>query len=165
MSYLLIIVGLAVGAAAGFFYRKTQIEGKQKEMVEKSESILRDAKNKSREIVFEAKNEALELQNSLKKEEREINEKFQQMEDRILKRESEVDRKNDEVEKLREKAEHDLDSLRKRKKKLKLFIRKVKNLKRIASMSKEEARELLISKVEEEYKDDIVSQIRKLNEN
>ena len=48
---------------------KKMIEGKHKEIVEKAERILSDAKTKSKEIVFEARNESLKLQDDLKKEE------------------------------------------------------------------------------------------------
>ena len=69
ISILLVILGLAGGGVAGYFYRKKQVEERNKDLVSKSEQILLDAKNKSKEVIFEARNEALKLQEEVKREE------------------------------------------------------------------------------------------------
>ncbi|MBP9770707.1 DUF3552 domain-containing protein, partial [Candidatus Gracilibacteria bacterium] len=98
---LLALLGVALGGASGYYYRKKQVEERNKDLVMKSEQILADAKNKSKEVIFEARNEAMKLQDEVKKEEQRTHAKLDEIEERLLKKEQVLDHKHDDVEKLR----------------------------------------------------------------
>lgn len=162
VSVLLVILGLAGGAAVGYQYRKRQIEAKNEDLVIKSERLLADAKNKSKEIVYEARNEALKLQDEIKKEEQKQQSRLNELEERLMKKESNLDDRLDELEKKRADVESRAGSLKKLREELEeVYKLQSQELEKVAALNKAEARELLLSKVEEEYKEDIVAQIKK----
>lgn len=159
---LLAIAGIAIGGSAGYFYRKKQVEEKNKDLVVRSEQILSDAKNKSKELIYEARNEALKLQDEIKREEHRNQSKLNEIEERLLKKEGVLDKKSEEVE----KAKSDLDAKVASVKELRddvesLYKLQSQQLEKIAGMSKDEAKELLLKKVEQESRADIVEQIKR----
>ena len=161
-TVILALIGLGVGGGAGYHYRKTQIEGKNKELVEKAEKILSDAKAKSKEVLYEARNEAFKLQDDLKKDEKRKMKQLDEVEERLLQKEKNLDRKDQDIDKVRSGLDEKVASLKKLKDEVEVMHKSQSSeLEKIAALSKEEAKELLISKVEEEARDDIVTQVKK----
>lgn len=162
LPIILAIAGLAVGVTGGYLYRKKMIEGKHKEIVEKAEKMLFDAKTKSKEVIFEAKNEALKLQDELKKEEQKNQARLNEIEERLMKKESVLDKKSDQVDKVKIDLENKISSVKHIRDEVEgIYKLQSQQLERIASMSKDEAKQVLLQKVEEEAKEDIVAQIKK----
>ena len=112
LSIILAVAGLAMGVTGGYVYRKKMIEGKHKEIVEKAEKMLSDAKTKSKEIVFEARNETLKLQDELKKEEQKNQSRLTEIEERLMKKESMLDKKSDDVDKVKIDLENKISSVK-----------------------------------------------------
>ena len=81
------VVGLAGGGAVGYYYRKKQVEAKNKDIVQKAEQMLADTKNKSKEIIYEARNEAFKIQDEVKKEERRAQAQLNVVEERLMEKE------------------------------------------------------------------------------
>ncbi|OGJ41876.1 ribonuclease Y [Candidatus Peregrinibacteria bacterium RIFCSPLOWO2_01_FULL_39_12] len=161
-TILLAVIGAVIGVSAGYFYRKKQVEEKNKDLVLKSEQILSDAKNKSKEIIYEARTEALKLQDELKKDEQHQQARLTDIEERLIKKESVLDKKSDDVERLRVDLDSKVTSVKQIREEVEsIYKMQSQQLERIAAMSKEEAREVLLKKVEEEAKEDIVVQIKK----
>ncbi len=159
---LLALLGITLGGTAGYFYRKKQVEAKNKDLVLKSEQILNDAKNKSKELVYEARNEALKLQDEVKREEQRTQAKLDEIEERLLKKEDVLDHKHEDVEKLRVDLDSKVTSIKQLRDEVEsIYKLQSRQLEKIAAMSKEEARELLLQKVEAEAKEDIIIQIKK----
>jgi len=123
---------------------------------------LSDAKNKSKEIIYEARTEALKLQDELKKDEQHQQARLTDIEERLIKKESVLDKKSDDVERLRVDLDSKVTSVKQIREEVEsIYKMQSQQLERIAAMSKEEAREVLLKKVEEEAKEDIVVQIKK----
>lgn len=161
-SILLIVLGSGAGAAIGYFYRKKQVEEKNKDLVVKSEQILNDAKNKSKEVLYEARNEAFKLQDEVKKEERKRQAKLSEIEERLLKKEQSLDKKEDDIDKLKTELDSKVVSIRQLRDDVENIYRtQAQQLEKVANLSREEAKEILIKKVEEEAREDIVNQIKK----
>lgn len=159
---LLGILGIIAGLAGGYFYRKSQVETKNKDLVMKSEQIVADAKNKAKEIVYDARNEALKLQDEVKREEQKSQARLDDIEERMLKKEDSLDKKNEEVDKLRVDLENKVTSVKQLREEVEeIYKMQSQQLEKIAAMSKAEARELLLQKVEAEAKEDIVAQIKR----
>ncbi|MBP9718793.1 DUF3552 domain-containing protein, partial [Candidatus Gracilibacteria bacterium] len=70
ITIILIVVGLVVGTAAGFFYRKYHVEVQNREAIERAARVVKDAEAKARETILEAKQEAFKLVDEAKQEER-----------------------------------------------------------------------------------------------
>lgn len=159
---LLAVAGLVLGGTVGYYYRKKQVEEKNKDLVVKSEQILVDAKNKSKELIYEARNEALKLQDEVKREEQRGQAKLDEIEERLLKKEGLLDRKHDDVEKLRSDLDNKVTSVKQLRDEVEsIYKLQSQQLEKIAAMSREEAKALLLQKVEEESREDIIAQIKK----
>jgi ribonucrease Y len=162
ISVLLAALGLAGGGAAGYSYRKKQVEAKNQDLVKKAERVLSDAKGKSKEIVYEARNEALKLQDELRKEEQRNQSKLSESEERLIKKEGSLEKKNEELEKMKVDLDNKVISIKKLRDEVEgIHKLQSKELEKISGMSKTQAKEILLAKVEEEAKEDIVAQIKK----
>ena len=156
------VVAVIVGAFGGYYYRKKQIEAKNKDLVEKAEHMLNDAKNKAKEVLYEARTEAFKLQDELKREEHVRQTQLNQIEERLMKKEESLDKKNEEVEKMRVELDSKVTSIRQLRDEVEeIYKLQSRQLEKVAEMSREEAKEVLLKKVEEEAKEDIVAQIKK----
>lgn len=156
------VVAVAIGTFAGYYYRKKQIEEKNKDLVEKAEHMLNDAKNKAKEVLYEARTEAFKLQDELKKEEHARQAQLGQVEERLMKKEESLDKKNEEVEKMRMELDSKVTSIRQLRDEVEeIYKLQSRQLEKVAEMSREEAKEVLLKKVEEEAREDIVAQIKK----
>jgi len=156
------VVGLAGGGAAGYYYRKKQIETKNKDIVQKAEQMLADAKSKSKEVVYEARNEAFKIQDEVKKEERRAQAQLNVVEERLMKKEQSLDKKNEDVEKVKLDLDSKVTSIKALRDEVEgIYKLQAQELEKIAAMTKDEAKDVLLRKVEEESKADIVVQIKK----
>ncbi len=159
------LIAISAGVYGGYYYRKTQIEAKNKDLVEKAAKILDDAKNKAKDVLFEAKNEALKMQDEIKKEEKSRQEQLAQMEERLMNKEEQVDKKNENVEKLRQDLEDKIGSVKGLRNEIEEIYRlQTQQLEKISGMSKDQAKEVLMEKVEEDAREDIVAQIKRAEE-
>ncbi len=159
------VIGLASGVGGGYYYRKRQVEAKHKDAAQRADQLLNEAKIKSKEILYEARNEAFKLQDELKKEDRKRQSQLDEVEGRLLKKEESMEQKSEEVDKLKVELDTKVTSVKRLRDEVQ-EIHKMQSvqLERIAGMSKDEAKTVLLAKVEEEAKADIVVQIQKAEE-
>ena len=162
ITILVALVGLGAGGYGGYLYRKKQVEEKNKDLAEKAEKILADAKLKANETLYEAKNESFKLQDEAKKEEHRRREQLSKIEERLVKKEGQLDEKSEKAEKLKSDLENKVSSVKKIREEVEeIFKLQQAQLEKVAGMSKEEAKEVLLKKVEEDAKADIVETIKK----
>lgn len=161
--YLIAALALLVGLAIGFFLSRVRSEKTRREQQEKAEKIILEAREQAKTIELQARDNALKatqaaeneiknLRSELNKEEErlqrrraELDARFERLEQRELavnKRQSAVDRRYNEVEKLHEQV--------------------ITELQRVANMSVEEARSLLLAEVEKEARSDMARIIRQI---
>ncbi len=165
LSILLALIGIGAGTAGGYVYRKKQVEAKNQDLVKKSEDILSEAKNKAKELLYEARNESLKMQEEAKREEEKKRSHLTEAEERLLKKEETLDKKGEAADKLRQELDTKVASVKKLRDDIELiYKRQAEQLEKIAGMSKEQAKELLLKNVEEESKADIVEQIKKVEQ-
>lgn len=162
LAILLILVGLSAGGAIGYVYRKKLVEEKNKDLTEKSAQMVKDAQNKSKELLLDAKNNAFKIQDEAKKDEKRKREQLQKIEERLVQKEQGLEKKSEDAEKLKEELENKVTSV----KRLREEVQKIQEmqeaeLEKVAQMSKEDAKEILLKKVEEDTKEVLVEQIKK----
>ncbi|MFC1616218.1 ribonuclease Y [Patescibacteria group bacterium] len=156
------IIGAALGIAGGYFYRKSIVEKKNQDLAAKAEKMISNAKNKSKEILYDARNEAFKMQDEFKNEENKRQKQLNDVESRLNKKESSLDKKNEEADRLRGELDSKVGSVKKLREDVEIiYQRQTEHLEKIAGMSREEAKQFLLEKVEEQSKTDIVVQIRK----
>jgi len=162
LTIFLVLAGLAGGGAIGYVYRRKIVEEKQKDVVDKSKKMMQEATTKAKEMLLEAKNDAFKIQEEAKVEERKKREQLSKTEERLVKKEEALDRRTEGNEKIREELEVKVESIKELKEKVQAMYQKQEDeLSKITSLSKEEAKELLLKKVEEESKEDIIEQIKR----
>ena len=162
LTIILAIAGAAGGIVAGYIYRKKIVEEKNKDLTEKSQQLIKDSQNKSKEVLFEAKNEAFKVLDEAKKEEQRKRAQLQKIEERLVEKEQNLEKKSEDADKLKEELEDKVTSV----KRLREEVQKIQEmqeaeLEKVAQMSKEEAKEILLKKVEEDTKEILVEQIKK----
>ena len=163
MEILIFLLVLAAGVAAGYYFRRTMARRDAETAEAKGEKIITEAKEKQREIVLEGKNKAIEILEKAKQEEDRRRAELREIQARLAKRESLFDQRllgfEDKRNKLVEK-EKSLETIREDLQKIK--EKGLEKLEKIAGLSKDEAKDVLMKNVEIEIKDELYSRVRKI---
>lgn len=149
------LLGLIVGAVAGFIYRKKVAEAKVGEAEEKAKSILEDAirtaETKKKEALLEAKEQALAIKNDTESELKERRKEVARQEHRIAQKEESLDAKTDALEKKEEELAKEKDKTVKLNGDIKETLDKqIELLEKMSGMSSSEAKDELLRRVESE---------------
>jgi len=159
----IVLVMLLLGAAIGFFIRNFVLAKRFRRAEEDAAKILDQATTRQKEIVLEAKEEALKLKAEVESETRSRRSELHRQERRISQKEENLDRKTEALDRrernlaAKEKeADSSLAQLDEFKKK------QVQQLELISGMSTAEAKELLLTTVEEESRQDMAQRIREV---
>ncbi|TDX52907.1 metal dependent phosphohydrolase [Orenia marismortui] len=167
MAYVLMISGLLVGGIIGFAIRKYIAESKIGSAETEAERIIEDAKREGesnkREILVEAKEEAHQMKDEVEKECRERRNELQRFENRLLKKEENLESKADNLtakesslknrESAIEKKEEEIDNL---------FEKHVKELEKLAGLTTQQAKDLLLSRVEDEVEHEMAKKVKEI---
>jgi ribonucrease Y len=160
--FLLALLALGAGTAGGYFYRKKQVETKNKDLQERGQLMIQQATTKSQEMIFKAKNDALRVMEEAKNDEEKKRDQLRKMEERLVGKEETLEKKLQESENARNELENKVTAVRQLREEVqKIHDLQVEELHKIGGMSREEAKALLLKQVEEESKDDIVRAIQK----
>ena len=159
------VVALLAGLAAGYVYRKNIAEKKIGRAEETVVKLIEDAQKKAeairKETVLEAKEEVHKLRNEFDKETKERRNEQAKLERRLLQREESLDKKNDAVEQKEQQLDRKLKDVSKTKEDIsKLRDQQIEQLERIADLTSDQAKGLLLEKVESEARHDIAVMLR-----
>jgi ribonuclease Y len=165
---IMISVGAAVAALiVGYAARKYIAEAKIASAEEEARRILEEAKKdaeaKKREALLEAKEEAHRVRSELERENRERRAELQRLERRLVQREESLDRKLEGLEKKEELLEKREKVIQAAQDKLEETYRaQVRELERISGLTSDEARNLLLSNVENEIRHETAQLIKNI---
>jgi ribonucrease Y len=161
------IVGLGIGAAAGYYMRKNVAEKSIGSAEEEANRIVanatKDAESKKREAVVAAKEEVMHIRTEVEKESRERRAEVQRQERRLLQKEESLDRKVETLERKEEnlhRKEADVEKLREDLQNLN--GKQQAELERLSGLTSEEARQLLLSNIEDEIKHEAAIMIKEI---
>jgi len=154
---------LVGGAFLGYLTRQT-IAKKQLSTAEgKIEKMLEEAEKKAQETILESKNKALGILDEAKKKERERENQIMRLEQRLEKREETVDNRLDELERGKKLLEQKAEEIRTIRKEVEESRKKeLSRLEKIAGLSKEQAKQVLLQLTEEENRGLISERIAKI---
>ena len=168
------LVGLVLGVLIGFWTRKKIVESRFESIKNYSKKIIneahRKAKSLQKEAMLRAKDTLYQMKLDFENETKEKREQLQAMERRLFHKEENLDNKITQYEQKEEglsKREKGIEqkeqALEKRQLDYQELIKKrQQELERIAGISSEEAKELLIISMESEAKHDAAKVIRKI---
>ena len=172
---LIALAGLIVGIIVGFLVRKRLAESRVESIEKYAKKILADAQKEAKTIKKEAHLQAKDTLYQMKVEfEKETREKKEQLliqEKRLFHKEENLDRKLEQLEKREAKVterERSLDRAEKGVKEreqeyTRLIEERRKELEKIAGMSSEDAKRLLIESMEAEARHDAAKLIRRID--
>lgn len=165
VGVLCIIVGVIIGFVSRKNVAEKEIGSAEKEATRIINDAIKAGETKKREAILEAKDEIHKQRTDVERELKERRNEAQQTEKRLLQREQSLEKKNDSLERKTE-------SLAKQEEKLqedKAACERMKDeqlavLERISSMTKEEARQMLVASIEDEATHDAAVKIREINQ-
>jgi len=163
LIFFLIILDIAVVVGVTYFVTRNFIQRYQKEQHDKADNTLLIANERARSIELEAKDKALKIQQEAETDAARRRNDLAREEDRLQKRRAELDHRMEKLE-LREQAINKRQSaLDKRSNDMeKMYSQQMEELQRIAQMSVEEARGVLLAEAEKEARNDMARIIRQV---
>lgn len=176
LTILLTIAGLAVGLIAGVIFQKKKIEVENQKLNKQNSDIISRAKREAEEILKEAKIESKEIiyktKQELEKEVKERRKELQLQEKRLISKEESLDKKIeliDSKEEMLSKRAKELDEKIQENEILKSELEKkrdslIQEIEKVASMTRDEAKNMLIQQMVSEAKIDAARQIKEIEE-
>ena len=167
ITAVIALIALVAGLAAGYFYRKNTMEKKIGQTEEYARNLLdeasRKAEDKKKEAVLEAKEEVIRLKNELDKEIRDRRSEVTRQERRVNQREEQLDKKMDNLE-LREEQLNDKyrEAERLEAEAQEMHSRQQQELERVANMTSDEAKNILIDRVQKDAYHDAAVMVREI---
>ena len=173
MNSLIIIatflISLAIGIFVGMTIRKKIAESKIESAEQEAKRLIDLAKveseNMKKEEILKAKEEIMNNRKELDQEIKERRSEIQKQETRIIQKEENLDKRLDDLEKKEQNLDKDYESLEIQKKEVtEIHDQQVKELQRIASLSKEEAKEQLLAEMDKQITAEKAKLIRDINQ-
>ena len=150
-----VLISLAVGIPLGMAYRKkiaeSKIQGAENEAKRLVDLAKIEAENLKKEEIFKAKEEIMASRKELDQEIKERRGEVQKQEARLIQKEENLEKRSDNFEKREKDLEREMQDLENQKQELdKLYNQEIVELQKIAALTKEEAKQKLLSEMEKE---------------
>jgi ribonuclease Y len=157
--------GLAAGSLTGYLARKNVAERQIGSAEAEAKRIVSDAAKegeaKKKEAVIEAREDVHRLRSELERETRERRTELQRSERRLIQKEETLDRKMDSLEKKEEAlVQRDKDIEKAQQSVNELHGKQLAELERISNLTSQQARDILMTNVEDEMKVETAKLIR-----
>ncbi|MDD2758309.1 MAG: ribonuclease Y [Patescibacteria group bacterium] len=158
-----LVVALGGGIGIGYVWRKSVAKARANSMEAKAEKLMAETKTKCQELVLQAKEKAVQIMEEGKREERKIRQDMQSAQQRLERRETMFDQKLLEFQDKQTKLQEKIESVSKIKTEIEqLRDQEVQKLQAVANLTREEAKNILLVKVEEDSKSDLLGRVMKM---
>ncbi|EFI42291.1 ribonuclease Y [Peptoniphilus sp. oral taxon 386] len=150
-----ILIGLIIGIAGGYAIRKYIGESKINSAEDLARKIVTDAEHnaegKKKELLLEAKEEIHKLRSEHEHEVKQRRNEIQQIEKRVIAREESVERKLSSLEKKEDNLNSKIEEAKKKVEKASLLVeQREEELQKVAGLTSEEGKKILLSELEKE---------------
>ena len=165
VAIITFLISAAIFIPIGIMVRKKSAESKIKSAESEANRILsnarKEAENARKEEILKAKEEVLQSKNELDKEIKERRGEVQQQEKRLFQREEALERRSDNFERREKELERNIQDLDKKKKSLdEMYDKQLTELQRIAGLSREEAKRILLEQLDRTLSDEKAALIK-----
>lgn len=168
ISILLALVGIIIGIFIMFIINYVRKNSATKSVEKILETAKRDAEKIKKESLLEAKQEINELKTKAEEEIKEKKREVKESEQRLISREESIDRRDDNLQKREQLLEEKEENLINKQKDIQNEMAKVDELKKeqmnilenVSGLSKDEAKDLIMKKVEETMNLEIAAYIK-----
>lgn len=152
MSSLFLVIAALAGLAVGYIIRKVQVKAK-----------IESAETRAKEVILAAKDQAFKITEEAKKQEMEIRKTLLRREEHIEKRETELDARSRDLDKQKQEIDKRHEEIKTIKEELgKVREQQLATLEKIAKLTREEAKGILLEQTEKQVKDELYGLTRKL---
>jgi ribonucrease Y len=160
---LIVLLGVALGIAIGFILRYFLTKGRDEQLQDEAEALLKSTKEQVLTLEIQAKDKALEIRQAAEADINRRRAELSREEDRLQKRREELDMRTDRLEKREQAVNKRQSFLDKRANDLeKVYDQGMEELQRISQMTLEEARNVLLAEVEKDARNDMARIIRQV---
>jgi ribonuclease Y len=154
---------MGIGAGIGVFLYKSALTNRLRQNETEARLLLEAARAEQKDIILHAKDEALQFRNEAEAQVREARAAVAKQEERIQRKEENLDRKLDGLE----RRERQMQSRERQIEQLhqeadRIHQQQRTELERISGLSQEEARAIILEKVESESRDEAARRIREI---
>ncbi|MDY2735965.1 MAG: ribonuclease Y [Intestinibacter sp.] len=159
------VVGLIIGAVAGYFGRKNISEAKIGEANTLAKNIVdqanKDAETIKKEKLLEAKEEIHRFRSDAEKESRERRNELQKYERRVIQKEESLDRKQQSIENKESNLNQKLKIVDEKQKEVEAIkLKQLEKLEDISGITCEKAKEIILSNAEKEVRHEMSIMIK-----
>jgi len=152
---------LGAGVAVGFYLRRLMAEAKMNSVQAQVERLEAEAQAKASAMILKAKDESIHLREEAAEEAKVQSQELRREEERQRRRQSNIDSRFDKMEERERKLNQRQSELDKREQSLGgLEEERQQELQRVANLSVEEARAILLENIRGDYRDDMARVIR-----
>jgi len=163
MTYLYYVIFIAVGGSAGYFWHKQQSGIKIGGAEKRAEKILDEARTKQKKSELEAQERAIKIIEDAKKEEAERRKEINGLQNRLEQRESAFSQKLLDLQEKQQKLYDKVNEVQEIKEKIKeIREEQLAKLEKIAELNKEQAKDVLLKNIEDQFAVDLIGRINKL---
>ena len=161
LSAVIGVLALAIGGLIGYTLKVRIGRGQVEAAKGTASGILTEAEAKKRETLLEAKEEAIQLRSQAEAEHKERRDEVLRLEQRIATKEENLDRKIDAQERREQQLTQHREQLAAQQAEVaELRQQQIHEIERVAGLSAEEARELLLQEIDEEAREDAIRRLR-----
>ncbi len=168
ISILLVVVGGSAGFATNYLINSKKVNNSSKKAEEIIEKARKDAEKIKRDSLFEAKEEIHKLKLDTDKEIKEKKEELKVSEDRLIQRENNMDKRDELFQKRELSLEEKEKGILESQKDIQTEYAKIEELRqqeleqltKVAKLSRDEAKKLVMKKVEENMSKEISEYIK-----
>lgn len=160
---IVLAITLFLGIGAGYFVRYLQAQSKKNSIELKIRKQEIEAEKKALKIIEEAEKKSERVEKEAKAEQKIIEEKIEQKEERLGKKEEILDERQIDIESQKESVREKVEQIKSIKIQLDEKDKTIdEKLEEVAELTKEEALEKLVLKIQEEQAEDIQNRIQKI---
>ena len=163
LELIFLPLALVLGLAVGYYYKQNQVEKLQFQQKDEAEHLLEEAKEQARLVEIQARDQALAVIHKAETDTERKRAELSREEDRLQKRREELDNRLDRLEKREQTLNKRQSLVDKRANEIdKLHSQQTEELQRIALMSTDEARAIVLANVEKDARSDMARIIRQV---
>jgi ribonucrease Y len=163
MAILALLVGVAVGAGGGIFVYRLRVTSSMRQREAEDRLKLESVRAEQKDIILRAKEEALQLRNDAEAQIREARQSLTKQEERLQRKEENLDRKLEGLERRErqmQSRERQVEQLQQESEQMRQQQRS--ELERISALSQDDARGIILQRVEAEAREDGARRYREI---
>ncbi|HMO57506.1 MAG TPA: ribonuclease Y [Roseiflexaceae bacterium] len=160
---LALVLGLAAGAGIGVLIYKSVLQSRMQQIETEARLQLEAARSEQKDLILRATDEALRLRNEAEAQIREARASLSKQEERLQRKEENLDRKLEGLERRERQIQSRERQIEQVQNEAEQFRQQQRGeLERISALSQEEARAIILERVENESRDEAARRIREI---